>query len=609
MDYDGDGDLDLVVSCSDVPYNGTYFFENPGGDPKLPVFKPGVPIGGGLRNVQVSYVDGKPRVLVPGYEHLNVPGRGLAERAKLPVPSNVHEPGRKIRANQWKYADYDGDGALDLIVGVGDWTDYGWDNAFNEKGEWTRGPLHGYVYLLRNQGRSEQPDYEKPVKIEAGGQPVDVYGMPSPCLEDFDGDGDLDVICGEFVDKLTWFENIGTRTEPNYAAGRYLLDHGQPLRMSLCMITPVAIDWDSDGDADLVVGQEDGRVALVENTGEVVDGMPRFKPPEFFRQEAHAVKFGALATPVGFDWDGDGDDDIISGNTEGYIGFIENLGGDPPKWAAPKYLEAGAKPIRIQAGPNGSIQGPCEAKWGYTTLSVADWDQDGLPDIVANSIWGKVHWYRNVGTRRSPKLAAAQPIEVHWGGTPPKPQWNWWNPQGNELATHWRTTPCVVDLTGDGLVDLVMLDHEGYLALYERKKIDGKLVLMPPKRGFVSEGPAVFDSAHRVQDDAPGPLRLNNGVAGRSGRRKLCFVDWDLDGRVDLLVNSRNVDWLRNMGARDGKMVLKPMGEIASRRLAGHTTSPTVVDWNADGVPDLLVGAEDGFFYYMKNPNARLKSD
>ncbi len=46
------------------------------------------------------------------------------------------------------------------------------------------------------------------------------------------------------------------------------------------------------------------------------------------------------------------------------------------------------------AGPNGSIQGPCEAKWGYTTLTVADWDGDGLPDLVVNSIWGKVVWYQ-----------------------------------------------------------------------------------------------------------------------------------------------------------------------------------------------------------------------
>jgi hypothetical protein len=44
------------------------------------------------------------------------------------------------------------------------------------------------------------------------------------------------------------------------------------------------------------------------------------------------------------------------------------------------------------------------------------------------------------------------------------------------------------------------------------------------------------------------------------------------------------------------------MGEVDTRTLAGHTTSPTIVDWDKNGIPDLLIGAEDGYFYYMKNP-------
>lgn len=61
-----------------------------------------------------------------------------------------------------------------------------------------------------------------------------------------------------------------------------------------------------------------------------------------------------------------------------------------PKWANPVLLKAGGKTIRIQAGNNGSIQGPAEAKWGYTVLNVADWDEDGLVDLVVNSIFGKI---------------------------------------------------------------------------------------------------------------------------------------------------------------------------------------------------------------------------
>jgi hypothetical protein len=457
---------------------------------------------------------------------------------------------------------------------------------------------------MHNTGSNENPQYERAEKILADNKPVDVYGMPSPNFADFDGDGDLDLICGEFVDKFTWFENIGTRKHPRYAAGKYLTYKGKPLQMDLCMIVPVALDWDRDGDVDLIVGQEDGRVALLENTGKVIDRSPEFLPPRFFRQQADDIKFGVLVTPHSFDWDNDGDEDLICGNSAGYVGFIENLdGANPPKWAAPVYLKADGKIIRIIAGPNGSIQGPCEAKWGYTTLNVADWNHDGLPDIIINSIWGKVLWYRNIGTRQKPKLTTAQPIEVQWPGKPPKPAWNWWQPDGKNLAAQWRTTPVVIDYDKDGLNDLVMLDHEGYLALFRRARRNTELILLPGKRLFACEDVSAFDSIQRPKNKTSGRLRMNDGIAGRSGRRKFCFTDWDLDGRLDLLTNSRNINFLRNISKDRNRHLFRDRGTVDNRILAGHTTSPTVVDWDKDDIPDLLVGAEDGFFYYMKNPH------
>jgi len=585
MDFDKDGDLDLVVNCPDKPYNGVYFFENPGGSGPMPIFKAGRRISRGLQNVQVSYVDGRPRVLSPGREHAEFFENGLDTSRPLGPDPKLGLPG-KLRANQWRYADFDGDGIQDLMVGIGDWTEYGWDDAYDASGQWTNGPLHGYVFVLRNKGGDARPDYDEPRKLEAGGRPVDVYGWPSPNLGDFDGDGDLDLLCGEFLDRFTYFENQGTRTAPRYAAGRRLRHGGADLRMDLQMILPTAIDWDRDGDLDLIVGDEDGRVALIEHTGQVTEGLPQFLPPRYFRQEADEVKFGALATPCGFDWDGDGDEDILCGNTAGYISFIENLGGIPVRWAEPRRLEADGKVLRIQAGPNGSIQGPCEAKWGYTTQTVGDWDQDGLPDLMVNSIWGRVEWYRNVGTRTKPRLAAARPVEVDWKGAPPKPAWFWWNPKGRELVTQWRTTPVLVDFNRDDLIDLVMLDHEGYLAFFERRRDADGLHLIPGRRLFV--------------DEQMRPLRLNDKRAGGSGRRKLAATDWDGDGRIDFLLNSENATWLRNLGERDGKIILKDMGNLDARKVSGHTSSPTVIDLNRDGVPELLVGAEDGHLYYKQ---------
>lgn len=588
MDYDGDGDLDLVVSCPDKPSNGTYFFENTSGQ-SFPVFKQARKIGPGFRNIRVSYVDGKPRVLAPGVEYTDFRKSQFSRPRKLGVSPGIHTPGHKIRANQWHYVDYDGDGDQDLVIGVGDWHDYGWDDAYNTDGEWTNGPLRGYLYLVRNNGSDAKPAWSRQTLIEADGRPIEVFGWPSPSFADFDRDGDLDILCGEFLDGFTYFENTGSREQPTYQSrGRVQKRDGGRLTMDLQMIVPVAIDWDRDGHLDLVCGDEDGRVALLRGTGEAI-----FEEPRYFQQEADTLKCGALATPFCIDWDRDGDEDILSGNTAGYVEFFENLGipsgSSSPRWARPVRLKAGNKVIRIQAGPNGSIQGPCEAKWGYTTFSVADWDHDGLPDIVLNSIWGRIEWYRNAGTPDGkgghlPALEPGQPVKVRWNDTPLKPEWNWWHARPNDLVTQWRTTPVAVDWNSDGRTDLVMLDHEGYLSLFERDE----------SSSYVLQGKRIF------VDEKGNPHRLNSGRAGRSGRRKIHAVDWDLDGDTDLLLNSVNADLFENLGEKDGQFVFVNRGPIGQRKISGHTSSPATCSFFGRKKRDLLVGAEDGLLYLLR---------
>jgi len=584
MDYDGDGDMDLLVSGPDKPSNGVYFFENPTQDPavKMPVFKAAVRLGKTSHNMQVSYVDGQPRILQTCFEFLRDATTGKFDFDKpqqIYPDSNVHE--NKVRANMWRYVDYDGDGDQDLIVGAGDWTDYGWDHAYDNNGHWQNGRLHGYVYLINNDGSAVEPSYSKhPRKLQAAGGDIDVYGWPSPNFADFDQDGDLDLLCGEFLDGFTYFENIGTRKQPTYAAGKKINnDNGTPLVMDLQMITPTAFDWDGDGDMDLIVGDEDGRVALVENIGKPDDKQPVFKSPAYFQQEADTLKFGALATPFAFDWDADGDEDILCGNTAGYIGLFENLGASEnglPKWAAPKLLDAKPnegderlRPFRVVAGPDGSIQGPCEAKWGYTTLSVADWDGDNDPDIIYNSIRPTLGVLRNDG-------GTLVDTPLNTGSTEAPPNWYWWKTLSSSTLTQWRTTPVAVDFNADGKLDLVMLDQEGYLTL----------------RSECRESQRVFI------DEDNQPLRLNARSCRGSGRIKLAVVDWDGDSRLDVLVNSENAMWYRNCEDRDGQIVLKKIGNLAKRNVAGHTSSPSACDFDKDGKPDLLVGAENGRLYF-----------
>ena len=622
-DVDQDGAVDLVVSSENVPYNGVWYFRNSGDDPVYPKFEKAQKLSRGVINVQPSWVDGKLRVLTPANEYPEFTTSGVDKPVPLlsgdeKLPANVHN--HNVRGNMWRFVDYDGDGLLDLIVGTDDWTDYGWDDAYDENGVWKNAPLRGNIYLLKNEGSNEKPTYAKPVMLkDCDGANLETFGWPNPNFADWDGDGDLDIVGIEFRDTIQYSENIGTREKPVYKPFEPLtLADGTKAAAELAMPTIVAYDWNRDGALDVLLGDEDGRVALFLNSGALRDGKPDFAAPTYFKQEPDALKCGALATPWGVDWDDDGDWDLICGNSAGYVCFIENLSGagvDPPRWAAPVMLCSeenaalrdaakallpegasidetradGTRPIRFMAGPNGSIQGPAEPKWGYTTLSVADWDGDGLKDVLVNSILGNVFWYKNIGVKGTPKLDQPRAIEVEWEDAPPKLQWGWRFPKGKELLTQWRTTPVAIDLNEDGLTDLVMLDTEGYLAFFERyKSADGSLKLASPRRAFL--------------DPDGAPIRLTTGRAGASGRRKICFVDYNGDGRLDLLANGLNADlYLQTKDSANGNYVFAQVGAIDARPIKGHSTSPTVVDFDADGVMDPFVGAEDGYFYYKKN--------
>ncbi|MDB4399327.1 FG-GAP-like repeat-containing protein, partial [Akkermansiaceae bacterium] len=573
MDYDGDGDLDLIVSCPDKPSNGLYFFENPTQDSsvKMPVFRPGVHIAKTGHNIQISYVKGEARILRENREYIDFRTNQFSRLDKVYPTSKIHQGKGRTRANMWRYIDWEQDGDQDLIVGIGDWSDYEWDHAYDAQGRWQNGPLHGWVYLIKNEGGK----YTKnPVKIEAGGAPIDVYGWPSPNFADFDGDGDLDLLCGEFLDGFTYFQNIGSATNPEYGAGLKLVGaDGQALAMHLQMITPTALDWDKDGDFDLIVGDEDGRVALVENVSPEGASLPVFKQPIYFQQEADELKFGALATPFAHDWDKDGDEDILCGNTAGNIALFTNLDGKGTKWSAPELLKADHKVFRIMAGANGSIQGPAEAKWGYTTLSVADWNDDGHDDILVNSIWPKLQLLRNTGSGLT-----QEPLSF-WSKELP-PAFYWWQNLAENLQTQWRTTPLATDFDADGKLDLVILDQEGFLTCQSRARMETRIFL----------------------DEDLHPVRLNAVTAGGSGRVKLAVVDWDRDGRLDILTNSQNTTWWRNcQDTGDGKVILKKIGNLAKRNVSGHTSSPTVCDFDRNGKPDLIVGSENGRLYFIKH--------
>jgi hypothetical protein len=87
---------------------------------------------------------------------------------------------------------------------------------------------------------------------------------------------------------------------------------------------PTAVDWDSDGDLDLVVGNFAGGFYLF--TGEGKGGF-RPTPEPILAGDAPLKINGAHADPFLIDWDGDGDLDLLSGASEGGVYLAENVAG------------------------------------------------------------------------------------------------------------------------------------------------------------------------------------------------------------------------------------------------------------------------------------------
>lgn len=577
LDWENDRDWDLIVYASGPASGGSYLFINDGKN----LFSRGQYIGDSGRVLAGDFNgDGRIDAMKQGGYFADVAENHFEKWVKLNVDDDYYHG----RFTYWLPVDWNGDGTCDVLAATSDWRQYGWDAGYDDEGNWRKGLLHAALYIHLNKGSPARPNLQKGVRlVTTDKKPIDSFGLPVPCAADWDGDGDLDLIVGSFVDWLVYYENTGSRTKPRLEPGREVKQaDGKELRLHHCMMQPLPVDWDRDGDVDLIIGEEDGLVSFVENVAGP-KSEPRFRTQVYLRALDVPVRTGALCVPNLVDWDADGDDDLITGCSQGMFELFTNVGSNAgPAFQRTGYLKAGEKQWRILAGVNGSIQGPAEAKWGYTAPHVADWDADGRLDVVTNSIWGKILWAKNVGTKTHPQLAHPEPIRVEWKEKPLKPEWTWFQPEDSQLVTQWRTRPFVVDLNHDALPDLVVLDHEGYLAFFERYREAEQLKLKHPKRIFL--------------DEEGNPLRLNDEPRGGSGRVKIELADWDSDGDLDLLRSTKNIGWYENIGSNE-KPVMRKRGNLCDRPFCGHTDSPATFDWNRDGKLDLLVGVEDGHFY------------
>ena len=155
------------------------------------------------------------------------------------------------------------------------------------------------------------------------------------------------------------------------------------------------------------------------------------------------------------DWDDDGDLDLVLGANGGGIFVRINEG-------SAKRAAYATESIEVKPGGD-------SYRTSHSMPVVADWDGDGLWDLLTGSSKGDVYWIRNIGEKGKPRFAAPQAIVKQR------------NDRGSSADPSWpgmRTQVAVADWNGDGHLDLLIGDYQsgkdrssrhGWVWLMERR--------------------------------------------------------------------------------------------------------------------------------------------
>jgi hypothetical protein len=133
----------------------------------------------------------------------------------------------------------------------------------------------------------------------------------TPSLGDLDGDGDLDLLAGENEGTFRYFANTGDATSPAFAPATT-----NPFGLAEVGLesAPSLGDLDGDGDLDLVACQlNNGSFFYFENTGDATS--PAFAPAT--TNPFGLADLGIASAPTLGDLDGDGDLDLVAGESGG----------------------------------------------------------------------------------------------------------------------------------------------------------------------------------------------------------------------------------------------------------------------------------------------------
>jgi WD40 repeat protein len=271
-------------------------------------------------------------------------------------------------------------------------------------------------------------------------------------------------------------------------------------------------DWNEDGKKDILTGSKSGQVYAYINKG--TNQEPIFDNAlEIFNVK---VEDGESA-PYVIDWNSDGKKDILAGSAPGEVSVFINRGDNlHPIFEKEKKLNDGG----LDVGD-------------YSSPAVVDWNGDGKKDFVVGNKNGKVFVFINFINNKSP-IFQKDGIET-------------------SIKVSGYARPFIVDWNNDGKFDVVSGSS------------DGKVYI------FVNEGDGKNPKFSKLQT-----VQVNNKELKLPNSTSVIALDWDDDGKTDLLVsnkekNQHGIYLLLNTGTKEKPEFGKP------KRIKGNFRDDTVL--------------------------------
>lgn len=305
------------------------------------------------------------------------------------------------------------------------------------------------VWLYDNDGSTSEP-FSLIKQDFLVGDMIDVGESSVPSFFDYNNDGKMDIVIGndgyfeaggEFLHSLTLYKNTGTSTAPVFEfVDKNYLNVGV---LDLQDLAPSFGDIDNDGDGDLLIGENKGRVVLLTNNN------GNFENAAFLKDKDNIeIDVGQSSHPILYDFDGNNTLDLIIGSRDGNLVYYENTG------------TQSSYEFTFRTDSLGKVTSRGNQSFGHSSPAIADFDGDGKKDLILGGFGKGVKFYPNIGTDYNASFTLQD--SNYFDAIIPVDN----NSSTNGIDPRLKVT--AMDISGDGQPEVLIGTNTGGLTFYSQ---------------------------------------------------------------------------------------------------------------------------------------------